>query len=142
MAVDPPDTLPPVAKTKRVSPTVLAAFARVLKKLVDEEYDGNQTRAGKDLGVTQSHISAMQLGVRGPGLNTLLLMREKTHMTIDDMLGLPPVAPRPMPKEELFGAVMEAMEEMDRRREEAKKKSARAWAPRITPAPSKRKKPE
>ncbi len=94
MVVDPPDTLPPVAKTKRVSPAVLTAFARVLKKWVDDEHKGNQTHAGKDLGVTQSHVSAMLAGLRGPGLNTLILLREKTHMSLDEMLGLEPLASR------------------------------------------------
>lgn len=94
MALGEGNTLPPVAKTKRVSRTVLDAFAAVLKKWVDEEYKGNQTHAGKALGVTQSHVSAMLNGVRGPGLNTLILMRDKTGYTIDQMLGLDPIPVR------------------------------------------------
>ncbi len=109
MVVDPPDTLPPVAKTKRVSATVLAAFAKVLKAWVDEEHKGNQTHAGKDLGVTQSHVSAMLGGLRGPGLNTLILLREKTHKSIDDMLGLEPIKSDGLTEEAMRRAVREAL---------------------------------
>lgn len=90
MVIDPRAILRVVAKTKRVTPDVLAAFADVLGRWVKEHHGGNQTRAGKALGVTQSHVSAMLTGQRGPGLNTLILMRDQTGLSIDTMLGLVP----------------------------------------------------
>lgn len=89
IAMDSAVTLDPVGtkQTKRIPDKPREAFARVLKHLVDTKYEGNQTRAGEALGVTQGHISAMIRGERGPGLNTLLLMRLETGKTIDEMLG-------------------------------------------------------
>lgn len=63
------------------------SFARVLKHLVDTKYATNQSKAGKALGVSQGHISAMIRGDRGPGLKTLLLMRLETGKSVDEMLG-------------------------------------------------------
>lgn len=81
-------TLAYVARTKAVSKQVQEAFGRVLTRWVNDTCDGNQTHAAKLLKVSQSHISAMMKGDRGPGLNTLILMREKTGLSIDEMLGL------------------------------------------------------
>jgi hypothetical protein len=91
MALVAPGTIRRVAKTKRVSRGALETFGKVLKKWVDDAHGGNQTHAAKDLGVAPSHISAMQLGARGPGLNTLILLRDKTGFTLDQMLGLDPM---------------------------------------------------
>jgi transcriptional regulator with XRE-family HTH domain len=55
-------------------------------------HDGNQTEAGKDLKITQGHISAILRGERGPGLNTLIRLRHKTGATIDSMLGFASVS--------------------------------------------------
>lgn len=96
MALTSRGTLPFVAKTKSVSPGVLAAFSSVLREWMDERHGGNQTHAARALGVSQSHISAMLIGARGPGLNTLILMREQTGKSLDQMLGLPPLA-TPLP---------------------------------------------
>jgi hypothetical protein len=73
--------------TKRIPDKPREAFARVLQHLIDSKYEGNQTRAGKALKMTQGHISAIIRGERGPGLNTLLLMRLETGKSIDEMLG-------------------------------------------------------
>lgn len=81
--------LRPVQNTKRLPPQVLAAFAAVFERWIRDAHDDNQTHAAADLGITQSHISAMLQGLRGPGLNTLILLRKKTGVSIDEMLGLP-----------------------------------------------------
>lgn len=90
IAIAPTSTIEGVAgakKTKRVSPEAHKAFSRFLERFIEERYGGNQTAAAKAIGVTQGHISAMILGNRGPGLNTLLELRLATGMTIDSMLG-------------------------------------------------------
>lgn len=74
-------------QTKKIPEEARKAFARELQRLVDTKYEGNQTRAGKALQVTQGHISALLNGERGPGLNVLLLMRLETGKSIDEMLG-------------------------------------------------------
>ncbi len=91
MAIAHVDTLACVAgKTKRVPKQAFEAFARALTKWVNEAHDGNQTAAGHALGISQGHISAMMRGDRGPGLNTILLLREKTGMSADELLGFGP----------------------------------------------------
>lgn len=89
MALESVDTLRyvPSKQTKKIPEKPRKAFARVLQHLIDSKYEGNQTRAGKALHVTQGHISALLRGDRGPGLNMLLLMRLETGKTIDEMLG-------------------------------------------------------
>lgn len=105
MAVGRADTFVTVAKTKRVSPAVLKTFGGVLKTWVDKEHAGNQTHAGKALGVSQSYVSAMLGGIRGPGLNTLILMRDQTGLTIEQMLGLAP--PRRVSADEYLALLAE-----------------------------------
>jgi predicted transcriptional regulator len=93
MAIAQVDTLAWVAgKTKRVPQAVLDSFARALALWVRESCDGNQTRAAKLLGVSQGHISAMILGTRGPGLNAILALRDRTGISTDELLGLGPPA--------------------------------------------------
>lgn len=91
MAIAPLVTLSYVAtKSRRVSQGALDHFARTLTDWVNKQFDGNQTRAAKVLGVTQGHISAMMRGDRGPGLNTLILLRAQVGTSIDELLGLGP----------------------------------------------------
>lgn len=118
MAIGLTNTLGSVARTtKRVPRAAFEHFGRVLRAWVDDVHDGNQTAAAKQLGVTQGHISAMILGNRGPGLNTLILMREKTGKSIDEMLGL-----GPPPAEELAARLQASFDlEVARFRADAKK---------------------
>lgn len=91
MAIGLRNTLGSVSRTtKRVPKAAFEHFGRVLRAWVDDVHGGNQTAAAKQLGVTQGHISAMILGNRGPGLNTLIMLREKTGRSIVEMLGLGP----------------------------------------------------
>lgn len=125
IVIDTAYSLVTVAKTKRVTTAVLEVFSAVLKAWVDKEHGGNQTRAGRALGVTQSHVSAMLGGVRGPGLNTLILMRDQTGLSIDQMLGFEPA--RKVSREE-YRALLAELEAI--RRQEAVQVS--------TPSPRKR----
>jgi hypothetical protein len=74
-------------RTKRVDQRMLEFFGRELGRWVEDACDGNQTAAGKLLGVTQGHISAMIAGTRGPGLPTLIALSDKTGKSIDALLG-------------------------------------------------------
>ena len=91
MAIERVGTLVCVAaKTKRVPQSVLDSFGRALTKWVNEAHDGNQTDAGRALGFSQGHISAMMLGTRGPGLNAIIALHQKTGTSVDELLGLGP----------------------------------------------------
>lgn len=118
MAIVSTVTLPYVAsRTRRVPVEPLEHFARFLRDWVLKEFEDNQTHAAKALGVTQGHISAMMRGDRGPGLNTLILMREKTGRSIDELLGFS--AP---PPEENIGRMLASLElDVARIRAEARK---------------------
>ncbi len=89
-----------VRQTKRVGRDVFASFSAVLLRWVNDCFGGNQTHAAKVLGCTQSHISAMLSGKRGPGLNTLLLLHERTGISVDVMLGLAAPEPAALPSPE------------------------------------------
>lgn len=91
MAIALVDTIGRVAtRTKRVPQSVLDAFARALSRWVSEKCEGNQTLASSILGISQGHISALMLGTRGPGLPTIILVREKTGLSADELLGFGP----------------------------------------------------
>src|SRR4051812_13812967 len=74
---------------KSVEREVAEHFSGEVARLVRERYDGNQSLAARSLGMTQSHISSIITGTRGPGLNALLMMRNITGRSIDELLGLP-----------------------------------------------------
>lgn len=79
---------------KKIEGRYIEHVVRILRHVVDTEYDGNQTRAAKGLGMSQPHLSNLLSGTsdRGPGLQTLIVLRHKTNQSIDALLGLPPVA--------------------------------------------------
>lgn len=87
-----------------------------------ERFEGNQTAAARALGVSQPYLnqlvtSSMKGEGRGPGLGILLLMREKTGRSIEELLGLPPP-----PADELLERLrMTADLEIARIRAEAKR---------------------
>lgn len=84
-------TLRLVAGKKRVPKPVHDDFKRVFEQWVKDNHDGNQTRAAKVLGITQSHVSALIKGIRGPGLDLLIKLRKRTSITIDQWLDLDPL---------------------------------------------------
>ncbi len=92
-------------KTKRVSTAILEHVSEVVRKLVEERFEGNQTSAAKALDCSQSQVSAMISKTRGPGLNTLLALRELTDRSIDSLLGLPM-----LPSEELLQALRQTLD--------------------------------
>lgn len=85
-------------KTRALPKPLQDAFAEHLRRWVADTCDGNQTEAGKALGFTQGHVSAVIRRTRGPGLEMAFALRQKTGMTLDELFGLPP--PRPARSEE------------------------------------------
>lgn len=91
---------------KRIERRYIEHVARELDALVKERFDGNQTRAAKQLGISQPHLSALIAGEgRGPGLSVLILLRHFTNRSIDALLGLPP-----LPEEESVARFNAALE--------------------------------
>ncbi len=91
MALARSHTIDDVKGTKRVSKSVRADFMRIFDMWVRDVHGGNQTAAGKALQMTQSHVSALQSGARGPGIDLLIRLRKVTKLTIDQLLGLDPI---------------------------------------------------
>lgn len=87
-------TLVYVASAKQIDRRYIEHVARELAKVVKEQFEGNQTRAAKRLGLSQAHLSHLIAGQtgRGPGLTVLIRLREYTGRSIDSLLGLPPIA--------------------------------------------------
>ena len=83
--------------TKALPADRVSAFAAYFAEWVRTSCEDNQTRAGEQLGMSQSHVSALIKGARGPGLNLLIAMRRLTGHTIDQMLGLDPLPVRAAP---------------------------------------------
>lgn len=89
----PPPTLIPMAKLG-LDPKEARHLADVLRPIVDERFDGNATKAAKAIGIAQSHMSQILAARgRGAGIHVLKRIRAFTGLTIDDLLGLPPLRP-------------------------------------------------
>lgn len=127
-------------RTKKLDRRYIDHLAGILRPIVHDRFEGNQASFARHIGVSQPQISQLLRtdgGDRGVGIVVLMQLRKFLQMSIDDMLGLPPIAPRAVPTDELVAAVMQAL---DRRRDAADE----GRPPPREPAPPamKRKKPE
>jgi hypothetical protein len=86
MAIALAGTVDFMRRTKRVDPEILDHFGRELERWVREECEDNRTKAGRVLGLSQGHVSAMIRGLRGPGLPVLVMLAQKTGRTVDSWL--------------------------------------------------------
>jgi transcriptional regulator with XRE-family HTH domain len=79
-----------MSRTKAISEAMNRRVGAVIAEVVREQFAGNQSRAAEALGLSQSHLSNLMSGRsgRGVGLPVLLILREKTNRSIDDILGL------------------------------------------------------
>ena len=94
---------------KAVAPVLGTRFARELQAWVTSSCGGDQTVAGRTLGVSQAHISALVNCSRGPGLNVVIAFCALVTRSVEDVLALqdilpppPSRAPRPMPGWRLY----------------------------------------
>ncbi len=131
-------------RTKKLDRRYIEHLAGILRPIVRDRFDNNATAFAKHVGVSQPQIAQILRtdgGERGAGIVVLMQLRKYLQMSLDDMLGLPPVHPPAVPKDELVAAVMEAL---DRRRDaEESERSASRQAPPSSPTPPpKRKKPQ
>ena len=78
------------------------ALAGHLQRWVDANCGGSQSEAGRRLGISQAHVSSLLNPHRGRfvGTETLLTLRSKLSLSIDDLLGLPPLS-APVPPQRL-----------------------------------------
>lgn len=88
MAITSVDTMTSMSQTKSVPEPILRRFGEEIRRWVDEKCDGNQSEAGRMLGCSQSHISALISGVRGVGLHFILLFAAETGKSVDELLGM------------------------------------------------------
>ncbi len=59
-----------------------------LRRVVEEDFGGNGTKAAEALGFSQPHLSNMlSQANRGPGIEVLLKLREYTGRSVDELLG-------------------------------------------------------
>lgn len=84
-----------MARTKQIPPQMKEHFRQTLRRWVDKNFEGNETKAAVHMDVNQSHMNAIlnRDSGRGPGLPFLLAFREVTGMSLDEMLGLGPANP-------------------------------------------------
>lgn len=70
-------------------------LASTLRRIIDTDFGGNQTAAGKEMHISQGQISQMLMGprgIKGVGLGSLLRLREYSGMSLDELLGLEPIS--------------------------------------------------
>lgn len=112
MVVDDPSTVPLVVRTKQIEEELRRYFGEELRRWVDAKHAGNQSAAGRALGVSQGHISAVINGTRGIGLHFLLLFAAETGKSLDELLGLTRTGPEKHEEEERIRLLLR--EELER----------------------------
>jgi hypothetical protein len=76
------DSLRIVSRTKEMPLEVAEHLARIVRPLVAEI--GSTVEAGRRWGISQSHVSQIQLGA-GCGIAVLLTLREKLGMSLEEL---------------------------------------------------------
>lgn len=111
-------------------------LARELQRIIDERFDGHQTKAARAMGISQAHLSNLTSSHgRGPGIAVLVQIRQYTGRSIDALLGLPP-----LPDQELLERLRMSIEleaaraEKSRRERDEARASAAAAATGATPS--------
>lgn len=83
-------TLATVSEDRRYDEKYAEAARKILRAFVQEH--GTQGKAGKALGVGQPAVSRSMNPTSQPTLKVLIALRDKIGLTIDEMLGLEPIA--------------------------------------------------
>lgn len=85
-----------MGRTKALERRYAEHLARELKRILDERFGGNQTRASAAMGISQSHLSQILAG-DGAGIAVLIKVRAYTRVSLEDLLGLEPFRPASAP---------------------------------------------
>lgn len=85
----------PIAKvcpvnSKSLSPQQNERLREELRRIVDVEFKGNKTHAGKALGISQSYVTEILAGRRGFGQTVLNAMADHTGRSMDELSGRAP----------------------------------------------------
>jgi hypothetical protein len=75
-------TLAPMGRSKEMPLEVAEYLARIVKPI--REALGSQTAVAKRWGISQSHVSQIELGA-GCGISVLLTLREKLDMSLEEL---------------------------------------------------------
>jgi plasmid maintenance system antidote protein VapI len=134
MVVDEQSTVPLVVRTKRIEDEVRRYFGEKLRLWVEGTHAGNQSAAGRALGVSQGHISAVINGTRGVGLHFLLIFAAESGQGLDELLGLTRSGPDKRAEEDRMRLLLR--EELERVRSQHQAKE-----PPHEPKPRPRRKP-
>lgn len=64
-------------------------LARILRRVVDERFDGNESAAARDMKIHQSQFNQIvRASGQGAGVLNLLRIRRYMQMTLDELLGI------------------------------------------------------
>lgn len=80
-----------MSEHRKIDAQYLAGIAAFVRRLVDQEFHGNQREAERGLGISQSHLSQLMRGEtaeRRPGLSVLIRLHEHTGASFDEILGV------------------------------------------------------
>jgi transcriptional regulator with XRE-family HTH domain len=114
----------------------------VLRPIVNERFDGNATRAAKAMRLTQPQLSQILLGkksARSAGVSALVRIRAFVGMSLDDLLGLPPLRPATEAPDDYttrYKAALSDLEQLIARGREVMTVVPPVTAPPREPAPS------
>src|ERR1041385_6626823 len=85
-------TIRSMAKSKAIPRDIVERVGEILREIVEKDFGGNETRAGKQLGLSQAQVNDLcnlKPG-KGVGLGTLLALRRYTKRGLDDLCGFHP----------------------------------------------------
>lgn len=98
----------PRGESKKLPPEQAEHLAAIVRQVVAERYGGVASKAAKPSGVTQSQLSRILRG-DGAGVAVLCRLREWLDISLDDLLGLPPLRRRSTVDDRLREMVEEAL---------------------------------
>lgn len=79
--------------TSRVPRPLAEAVARAVEAAIATRWRGKSERViAKEMGITQPALNKIRHADGALGVNALLALREALRMSLDDLLGLPPIA--------------------------------------------------
>lgn len=111
-----------VPRNKKLDRKYLDHLAGILRPIVRERFGGNGTAFAKHVEVSQPQIAQLlsPTGGAGVGIVVLLQLRKYLQVSIDEMLGLPPLTARAVPVNEVEAAVERALDKRFPREDDAK----------------------